>query len=85
MFFVNCIIDGVFFNGFNVVKFVVMYEFQNLYVQFKEKINEFICGYFYGYYDFDLDNIIYMFIVGCYEFRNKGVDMFIESLVCKLY
>ncbi|ADV22218.1 glycogen(starch) synthase [Cryptococcus gattii E566] len=72
--------DGVLPNGLNVVKFAAMHEFQNLHVQSKEKINEFIRGHFYGHYDFDLDNTIYMFTAGRYEFRNKGVDMFIESL-----
>ncbi|WVQ76064.1 hypothetical protein IAR50_005701 [Cryptococcus sp. DSM 104548] len=72
--------DGVLPNGLNVVKFAAMHEFQNLHVQSKEKINEFIRGHFYGHYDFDLENTIYMFTAGRYEFRNKGVDMFIESL-----
>ncbi|ORY31002.1 putative glycogen synthase [Naematelia encephala] len=72
--------DGVLPNGLNVKKFAAMHEFQNLHVTSKEKINDFIRGHFYGHYDFDLDNTIYMFTAGRYEFRNKGVDMFIESL-----
>lgn len=46
----------------------------------KNKIHEFVRGHFYGHYDFDLDNTLYMFTAGRYEYRNKGVDMFIESL-----
>ncbi|ORX38837.1 glycogen synthase [Kockovaella imperatae] len=72
--------DGVLPNGLNVKKFAAMHEFQNLHIQAKEKINDFIRGHFYGHYDFDLDNTIYLFTAGRYEFRNKGVDMFIESL-----
>jgi len=72
--------DGVLPNGLNVVKFQAMHEFQNLHAQSKAKINEFIRGHFYGYYDFDLDNTLYMFTAGRYEYRNKGVDMFIEAL-----
>ncbi|KAJ2914394.1 hypothetical protein MD484_g6021, partial [Candolleomyces efflorescens] len=72
--------DGVLPNGLNVVKFQAMHEFQNLHAQSKAKINEFIRGHFYGYCDFDLDNTLYMFTAGRYEYRNKGVDMFIESL-----
>lgn len=83
--FANRATDGVLPNGLNVVKFAAMHEFQNLHVQSKEKINEFIRGHFYGHYDFDLNNTIYMFTAGRYEFRNKGVDMFIESLARKLY
>ena len=40
----------------------------------------FVKGHFYGNYDFDLDNTLYFFIAGRYEFRNKGCDFFIESL-----
>ncbi|KAF8425488.1 glycogen synthase [Tirmania nivea] len=72
--------DGVLPNGLNVVKFSAMHEFQNLHAQSKEKINEFIRGHFYGHNDFDLDNTLYFFTAGRYEYRNKGVDMFIESL-----
>lgn len=72
--------DGVVPNGLNVVKFQAMHEFQNLHAQSKAKINEFIRGHFYGHYDFDIENTLYMFTAGRYEYRNKGVDMFIESL-----
>ena len=72
--------DGVLPNGLNVVKFQAMHEFQNLHALSKAKINEFIRGHFYGHYDFDLENTVYMFTAGRYEYRNKGVDMFLESL-----
>ncbi|UZJ53443.1 hypothetical protein CBS101457_002763 [Exobasidium rhododendri] len=72
--------DGVLPNGLNVVKFSAMHEFQNLHAISKAKINEFIKGHFYGHYDFDLENTLYFFTAGRYEYRNKGVDMFIESL-----
>lgn len=72
--------DGVLPNGLNVVKFSAMHEFQNMHAISKQKINDFVRGHFYGHYDFDLENTIYMFTAGRYEFRNKGVDMFIESL-----
>ncbi|KAJ6155823.1 Glycogen synthase [Penicillium chermesinum] len=72
--------DGVLPNGLNVKKFSAMHEFQNLHSQAKEKINDFVRGHFYGHNDFDLNNTIYMFTAGRYEFRNKGVDMFIEGL-----
>lgn len=72
--------DGVLPNGLNVVKFSAVHEFQNLHAKAKEKINEFVRGHFYGHYDFDLEDTLYFFISGRYEFRNKGVDMFIESL-----
>ncbi|KAG0942704.1 hypothetical protein G6F57_009908 [Rhizopus arrhizus] len=72
--------DGVLPNGLNVVKFQAVHEFQNRHALSKEKINDFVRGHFYGHYDFDLDNTVYFFTAGRYEFRNKGVDMFLESL-----
>lgn len=76
--------DGVTPNGLNVKKFSAMHEFQNLHSLAKNKINEFCRGHFYGHFDFDLDNTLYFFTAGRYEFRNKGLDMFIESLARKL-
>ncbi|TPX48209.1 glycogen(starch) synthase [Synchytrium endobioticum] len=72
--------DGVLPNGLNVVKFAALHEFQNLHARAKDKIHEFVRGHFYGHQDFDLDNTLYFFTAGRYEFRNKGVDMFVESL-----
>ncbi|ODQ79443.1 glycosyltransferase family 3 protein [Babjeviella inositovora NRRL Y-12698] len=72
--------DGVLPNGLNVAKFSAAHEFQNLHANSKEKINEFVRGHFYGHYDFDLENTLYFFIAGRYEYRNKGADFFIESL-----
>lgn len=73
-------IDGVLPNGLNVVKFSAMHEFQNLHAVSKDKIHDFVRGHFYGHYDFDLENTLYFFTAGRYEYRNKGLDMFIESL-----
>ncbi|KAI9676446.1 MAG: glycogen synthase isoform 1 [Caeruleum heppii] len=72
--------DGVLPNGLNVVKFSAMHEFQNLHQQAKEKIHDFVRGHFYGHSDFEPENTLYLFTAGRYEYRNKGVDMFIESL-----
>jgi glycogen(starch) synthase len=72
--------DGVLPNGLNVKKFSATHEFQNLHQQSKVKINDFIRGHFYGHNDFDPDKTLYFFTAGRYEYRNKGVDMFIESL-----
>ncbi|KAI8913471.1 glycogen synthase [Gorgonomyces haynaldii] len=72
--------DGVLPNGLSIVKLNALHEFQNLHAQSKEKIHEFVRGHFCGHYSFDLDNTLYFFTAGRFEFRNKGVDMFIESL-----
>ncbi|KAF9108557.1 glycogen synthase isoform 1 [Mortierella sp. AM989] len=72
--------DGVLPNGLNVVKFSAMHEFQNMHAVSKDRIHDFVRGHFYGHYDFDLENTLYFFTAGRYEYRNKGLDMFIESL-----
>lgn len=72
--------DGILPNGLNVVKFQAVHEFQNLHAMKKEKINEFVRGHFHGCFDFDLDNTLYFFTAGRYEYKNKGADMFLEAL-----
>ncbi|MDD5086461.1 MAG: glycosyltransferase, partial [Candidatus Nanoarchaeia archaeon] len=41
---------------------------------------EFIMFYFFPYYSFDLENTLFYFLCGRYEFRAKGIDVFIKSL-----
>jgi len=53
-------LDGVLPNGLNVVKFQAMHEFQNLHAKSKAKIDDFIRGHFYGHFDFDIDNTLYV-------------------------
>lgn len=72
--------DGILPNGINVVKFQAVHEFQNLHALKKEKIHDFIRGHFRGNFDFDLNNTLYFFIAGRYEYKNKGADMFIEAM-----
>ncbi|KAI9654372.1 MAG: glycogen synthase isoform 1 [Bathelium mastoideum] len=72
--------DGVLPNGLNVKKFSATHEFQNLHQQSKNRIADFVRGHFYGHNDFEPENTLYLFTAGRYEYRNKGVDMFIESL-----
>lgn len=67
-------------NGLNIERFAAVHEFQNLHRQFKERIHEFTIGHFFPSYHFDLDNTLYFFTSGRYEFRNKGMDLCIESL-----
>ncbi len=67
-------------NGLNAHRFAALHEFQNLHLKYKEKIHEFIMGHFFPSYSFDLDRTLYLFISGRYEYRNKGMDLFIEAL-----
>ncbi|CCE66082.1 hypothetical protein TPHA_0O01130 [Tetrapisispora phaffii CBS 4417] len=72
--------DGILPNGLNVKKFQAYHEFQNLHALKKEKINDFVKGHFHGSLDFEIDDTLYFFIAGRYEYKNKGVDMYIEAL-----
>jgi len=67
-------------NGLNVQRFAAIHEFQNLHIQYKEKIHEFVMGHFFPYYNMDLSKTLYVFTAGRYEYRNKGIDLFIEGL-----
>ncbi len=49
-------------------------------MQAKDKITNFVRGHFVGNLDFNLDKTLYFFTAGRYEFRNKGADVFLESL-----
>lgn len=44
------------------------------------KLGQFIEAYFNPYYAVDLENILIIHISGRYEFHNKGIDVFLESL-----
>eukprot|EP01126_Amoeba_proteus_P014119 TRINITY_DN1610_c0_g1_i6.p1 TRINITY_DN1610_c0_g1~~TRINITY_DN1610_c0_g1_i6.p1 ORF type:complete len:579 (-),score=114.11 TRINITY_DN1610_c0_g1_i6:60-1562(-) len=68
-------------NGLNLERFIALHEFQNLHKIYKDKINDFVRGHFYGKHLFDLDKTLYFFTAGRNEYHNKGVDLFIESLV----
>lgn len=67
-------------NGLNVEKFAAPHEFQVLHRANKEMIHEFVMGHFFPSYTFDLDRTLYVFTAGRYEYRNKGLDIFIDSL-----
>lgn len=67
-------------NGLNIHRFAALHEFQNLHREFKERIHEFVMGHFFPSYTFDLENTLYFFTSGRYEYRNKGMDLFIEAM-----
>ena len=72
--------DVILPNGLNIRRFAALHEFQNLHRAYKERIHEFVMGHFFPSYSFDLDNTLYFFTSGRYEYRNKGMDLFIEAL-----
>jgi glycogen(starch) synthase len=72
--------DIILPNGLNVNRFEALHELQNLHQRFKSKINDFIMGHFFNNYTFDLDNTLYFFTSGRYEYINKGYDLTLEAL-----
>ena len=72
--------DAILPNGLNIQRFAALHEFQNLHLENKERIHEFVMGHFFPAYTFDLDRTLYLFTSGRYEYRNKGMDLFVEAL-----
>jgi glycogen(starch) synthase len=72
--------DALLPNGLHVERSAAPHEFQNLHQQCKEQIHDFVMGHFFPSYTFDLDRTLYVFTAGRYEYRNKGIDVFIEAL-----
>lgn len=72
--------DIVLPNGLNIERFTALHEFQNLHHEYKVKIHQFVMGHFFQNTKFDLDNTIYFFTSGRFEFHNKGFDLTLEAL-----
>ncbi|WP_341226372.1 glycogen synthase [uncultured Arcticibacterium sp.] len=72
--------DLILPNGLNITRYAATHEFQNLHIKFKQKINQFVMGHFFQSYSWDLDNTLYFFTSGRYEFKNKGYDITLEAL-----
>ncbi|MBV6645975.1 MAG: glycosyltransferase [Cyclobacteriaceae bacterium] len=72
--------DVILPNGINNVRFEALHEFQNLHIEFKNKIHQFTMAHFFSNYTFDLDKTLYFFTSGRYEYLNKGYDLTLEAL-----
>ena len=72
--------DHILPNGFNVERFSVLHEVQNVHQRHKTMIQQFVRGHFFPSYSFDLDKTLYFFTSGRYEYQNKGYDMTLEAL-----
>ncbi len=72
--------DLILPNGLNITRFAATHEFQNLHLKYKQKINQFVMAHFFQSYSWDLDNTLYFFTSGRYEFKNKGYDLTLEAL-----
>lgn len=72
--------DVILPNGLNIERFEVLHRFQNTHQENKQKINDFVMGHFFNNYSFDLNNTLYFFTSGRFEFYNKGYDLTLEAL-----
>ncbi len=72
--------DMILPNGLNIHRFEALHHIQNQHLQYKEKIHDFVRGHFFQSYSFNLDNTIYFFTSGRYEYHNKGYDLTLEAL-----
>ncbi len=72
--------DIILPNGLDIDKFPTMEDFVLLHRKYRAKIKNFLSAYFNPYYKTDLWDAMFFFTSGRYEFRNKGYDIFIESL-----
>ncbi len=72
--------DAVLPNGLNLEKFYLMEELSNLHVKYRNSLRKFVMDYFAPYYYINVENTLLFFISGRYEFRNKGIDLFIDAL-----
>jgi glycogen(starch) synthase len=72
--------DLILINGVNFSEFPDLEAIPQEHKLNKERIKEFLLAYFFPYYTFDIENCLFYFISGRYEFHNKGIDIFIEGL-----
>jgi glycogen(starch) synthase len=67
-------------NGINIERFHLLHEFQNLHQKYKDRIHQFVMAHFFNNYTFDLDETLYFYTSGRFEFRNKGFGLTLEAL-----
>ena len=72
--------DVLVLNGLDIEKFPTFEETSIKHRQNRDIIRSFIAYHFFPHYYFELEQTIILFIVGRYEFKNKGIDIFIKAL-----
>lgn len=72
--------DVLLTNGLDMAKFPTFEEASIKHQLFKNRIRQFLFYYFFPFQSFDIDDTLVYFLAGRYEFRDKGVDVFIEAL-----
>lgn len=72
--------DVIVPNGLDIRRFEAPHEFQHQHNAVKSALHKFTIGHFFPSYSFDLDRTLYFFTSGRYEYKNKGIDIYIEAL-----
>ncbi len=67
-------------NGLNIQRFAALHEHQNLHSKYKKSISDFVMGHFFQNQPFNLDQTLYLFTSGRFEYSNKGYDLTIDAL-----
>ena len=73
-------VDIVLPNGLDMSEFPSFEETALKHKQYRNKLREFVLYYFFPYYKIDLENTLFYFTASRYEFHNKGLDIYIDSL-----
>lgn len=73
-------VDLVLPNGLDMSEFLSFEELTQKHNLYRNRMREFALYYFFPYYSFDLKESLFFFTASRYEFHNKGIDIFIESL-----
>jgi glycogen(starch) synthase len=72
--------DVLLLNGLDIEKFPTYEECAIKHRENRDIIRNFVSYYFFPHYYFDLKETLFFFIVGRYEYKNKGLDIFVKAL-----
>lgn len=72
--------DVILPNGLNMTMFPKVEDITELHREYRKYLRKFVQYYFFPYYSFDIENTLFYFILGRYEMRCKGIDLFIDAL-----
>ncbi len=72
--------DIILPNGLDMDKFPSYENVLKMHSTYNEEMKDFILGYFLPYYEIEVEDAMVCFLSGRYEFRNKGIDIFIDAL-----
>lgn len=72
--------DVLLYNGFHTEKFPTFEETSVMHTRSRDVLRELAAYAFFPHYTFELEETLFFFTSGRYEFLNKGMDVLIEAL-----